>query len=141
MIFLNSLPKPTWRTTAILGFGVAASIIIRISGLIIDFIFVLFLLWMFLFIRQKNKFSISKDIAKKVVVAMGSGYLLGIILWPSMINAPFTQPFEALKFLKNLPVTVRNLFEGHYLQSTEIPWYYLPKYFIISNPKIILLVV
>ncbi|MFN9983415.1 MAG: hypothetical protein ACK53Y_26040, partial [bacterium] len=55
------------------------------------------------------------------------------------INAPFTQPFEALAFLKNLPVTVKNLFEGKYLQSTEIPWYYLPKYFLISNPEVILI--
>lgn len=139
MVFLDSLPKPSWRTTALLAAGVAASVIIRISGLMTDFIFVLFLLWEWYYL-YKNKITYSfKDIASKVFVAMGGGYLLGIIFWPSMINSPFSQPFKALEFLRNLPVTVRTLFEGKYLQSSDIPWYYLPKYFIISNPEIILI--
>ncbi|MFN9321884.1 MAG: hypothetical protein ACK58Q_14990, partial [Chitinophagales bacterium] len=138
-VFLDALPKPSWRKTILLGIGVAGSLLVRISGLISEFLFVIFLVWE-LYYLHKNKIAIDlKDIAKKVFIAFGVGYFAGIILWPAMINAPFTQPFEALAFLKNLPVTVKNLFEGKYLQSTEIPWYYLPKYFLISNPEVILI--
>lgn len=138
-VFLDALPKPCWRKTCLLGLGVAGSLLVRISGLISEFLFVIFLVWE-LYYLNKNKIRIDlKDIAKKVFIAFGVGYFVGIMFWPAMINAPLTQPFEALAFLKNLPVTVKNLFEGKYLQSTEIPWYYLPKYFLISNPEIILI--
>jgi tetratricopeptide (TPR) repeat protein len=138
-VFLDSLPKPSWRNTILLGIGVAGSLLVRISGLISEFLFVIFLVWE-LYHLHKNKITIDlKDIAKKVFLAFSVGYFAGIVLWPAMINAPLTQPFEALAFLKNLPVTVKNLFEGKYLQSTEIPWYYLPKYFLISNPEVILI--
>ena len=138
-VFLDALPKPSWRKTILLGIGVAGSLLVRISGLISEFLFVIFLVWELYFLH-KNKIAIDlKDLAKKVFIAFGVGYFVGILLWPAMINAPFTQPFEALAFLKNLPVTVKNLFEGKYLQSTEIPWYYLPKYFLISNPEVILI--
>lgn len=138
-VFLDSLPKPSWRKTFILGLGVAGSLLVRISGLISEFLFVLFLIWELYSLHKDNILFDFKDIVKKVFIAFGLGYIAGILFWPSMINAPFTQPFEALSFLKNLPVTVKNLFEGKYLQSTEIPWYYLPKYFLISNPEIILI--
>lgn len=138
-VFLDSLPKPSWKKTLILLAGISISLLIRVSGLITDFLFVIFLCYE-LYILYKNKIDFDiKDVVKKIVVAMGGGYVLGIFFWPAMINNPIMQPFEALAFLKNLPVTVKNLFEGKYLQSTEIPWYYLPKYFLISNPEIILL--
>lgn len=137
-VFFDSLPKPSWKKTILLALGIAISLLIRISGLISCFLFVIFLLFE-LYILYKNKEEIDfKDVFKKLMFAGIVGYILGILLWPAMINNPIQQPFEALAFLKNLPVTVKNLFEGKYLQSTDIPWYYLPKYFLISNPEVIL---
>jgi Flp pilus assembly protein TadD len=138
-VFLDSLPKPSWKKTIFLMIGIACSLLIRISGLISEFLFVFFLAWELFQIRKKQVEVDFKDLIKKLAFAFGIGYFIGILFWPAMINNPIFQPFEALAFLKNLPVTIKNLFEGSYLQSTEIPWYYLPKYFLISNPEITLL--
>lgn len=139
IVFLDALPKPSWRKTIFLMIGIAVSLLIRISGLMTDFFFTVFLVYELYKIRKIGEIIDIKDLLKKLGVAYTGGYFLGILFWPAMINAPFSQPFDTLNFLRNLPVTVRTLFEGKYLSSAEVPWYYLPKYFLISNPEVILL--
>ena len=53
--------------------------------------------------------------------------------------APFTFPFEALSVFSKFPVTIKTLFDGRWIQSTELPFYYLFKYILISNPEVSLL--
>lgn len=137
-VFYDNLTQLNWKTTAILAFGIAASIFVRISGLISVFIFGLFLLVELNKLR-KNKIAVDyKKVFLHVFAAGFAGYFIGILFWPAMLNSPISQPITALNFLKSLPVTVRNLFEGAYIPSSDIPWYYLPKYFLITNPEIIL---
>jgi tetratricopeptide (TPR) repeat protein len=137
-VFYDHLKKLSWKPTFILALGIAASIFVRISGLISVFIFGLFLLLEVYRLYKAKETPDYKKIFIHVVAAGIGGYIIGIIFWPSMLNSPLTQPITALNFLKNLPVSVKNLFEGEYLQSVDIPWYYLPKYFLITNPEIIL---
>lgn len=140
MIFLDALPRPSWRKTFLLMSGIAVSLFIRISGLMTDFLFTLFLAYEIYLLYRKNTSDIDfKDLAKKLATSYIGGYFIGILFWPAMLNSPISQPFDTLNFLKNLPVTVRTLFDGKYISSSEVPWYYLPKYFLIANPEVILL--
>jgi Flp pilus assembly protein TadD len=100
------------------------------------FYFVIFLIIEYVSLLKSNSTIDIKNTIKKISIAGILGYFVSIFFWPSMMNAPITQPFDALKMLKQYPVLIKTLWEGTYMQSNEIPWYYNLKYFLISNPEI-----
>jgi len=138
MCFLDSLPKPTRKSYVMLFLGFMSTMLVRVSGLMAVFYFGLFFLLELKMLKDQHIEVDYKDVFKKIIIAGLAGYFISIFFWPSMMHAPLTQPLDALKMLSQYPVTLRNLWEGAYIQSNTIPWYYLPKYFLISNPEITL---
>jgi tetratricopeptide (TPR) repeat protein len=69
------------------------------------------------------------------------GYFLGILFWPAGISSCFKKPFESLTTLSAFPVSIKTMFEGEWIWSNNVPWYYIPKYILISSPEIVLVLV
>lgn len=139
MYFFDNLPNPSKKSYFVLFLGFLSTMLVRVSGLLSVFYFFIFGAWE-LYILKKNGSNINyKKILKNVSFSGILGYFVSIFLWPSMMNNPVFQPLDALKMLSQYPVIIRNLFEGHYIQSNTIPWYYNLKYFVISNPEITLI--
>ena len=65
------------------------------------------------------------------------GYLMGLLLWPYGIEAPFKNPISALSDMTNFAVSLRQIFEGKQVWSDNVPWYYLSKYILITVPIIV----
>jgi tetratricopeptide (TPR) repeat protein len=72
------------------------------------------------------------------VVVVG-GYFLALLFWPFGLVNPVGNPLQALTEFSNFSVSIRQLFEGVNTPSNELPWYYLPKYILITNPIFALL--
>lgn len=140
--FLKEFPAPSWKTAIGLLAGIAISINIRIGGILL----MLYLL-MFVSLFSVYHAAIKKDLnfdkaavsklAIKLTCIILLGYFLGLLFWPFGLIDPIENPLAALSRFSKYPAKINQLFEGEQIRSHKLPWYYLPKYLLISNPLIV----
>jgi hypothetical protein len=65
------------------------------------------------------------------------GYFSGLLLWPFALQNVFQNPLESLQVMEHYKVSIRQIFEGEWLWSTQLPRYYLAKWLAISTPEYI----
>jgi hypothetical protein len=141
--FLKSLPKPRWRDTWLLGLAVAFTNSIRIGGLVLLAYFGLFLIVWFLLQNTEIKNSLKKTalwrpLILKIGVVFLAGYFLSLVFWPYGLMNPLRNPLQALSVMEHYKVSIKQTFEGVQVWSTNLPWYYLPKWMVISIPEIVI---
>ncbi|MCS6933957.1 MAG: tetratricopeptide repeat protein [Chitinophagales bacterium] len=144
--FLKALPRPSWKTTLALGAAIALAMGIRIGGLLL---IPYLLLFFALSTVQRFGFGVFFNTSefrenvwpglRMVLIASVIGYFGSLILWPYGLVNPLTGPFTALSVAAKFPVQIRILFDGAQINSTEVPWYYEPKWLLISTPLVILI--
>jgi len=133
--------KPTKRTMALLVLSIAASIGIRAGGILIICYLVLFVMAYFIhqyYLTRKIDVMDIKSRLLQIGIISVSGYFLGLILWPYALNNPIINPWKSYQVMVHFPVTLQQIFDGGYLWSDSLPWYYLPKYMVITIPVIVL---
>jgi tetratricopeptide (TPR) repeat protein len=139
---LKGLPRIKVSTIIFLTVGIAATISIRIGGLIA--VPYLFLFFGFYYIVKKDFYTKAgfvtalKQSLLMVVICI-AGYLLGLIFWPYALEAPLKNPFEALKEMTNFNAGPNQLFEGIIAHPKNLPWYYAVKNLLIKSPIIVFL--
>lgn len=141
---LANLPKPSWADIFKLAIAVGLCISVRIGGVLIIFYLGLFgFLYIYLNKEIKNEIfndkKIQSDLLKKILSFGFIAYFVGILFWPSALVSPISFPIEALSLFSKYPVTIKTLFEGKWIPSTELPNYYLFKYIFITNPEVVLI--
>ncbi|MES2619228.1 MAG: tetratricopeptide repeat protein [Bacteroidota bacterium] len=139
--FLKQLPKPSLKTAIGLGLSIGLAMGIRIGGLLLipyTFLFYGLAMWSIYGLGGLLDLSSFKGRVwpsfKLVLFATVLGYFSSLIFWPYGLVSPFSHPFEALNVAEKFPVNIKILFEGKHIQSTEVPWYYIPKWLLISTP-------
>ncbi|MCY1720838.1 phospholipid carrier-dependent glycosyltransferase [Prolixibacteraceae bacterium Z1-6] len=138
--FLIELPKRKVSTLIFLGFGIAASISIRIGGLIL--IPYIFLFTGLHYITKKSFYTKMgfNHAFKTILILTGVsiiGYGGGLLLWPYALEGPLKNPIDSLQQMTNFEVGLNQLFEGEIQLSQNISWYYGIKYIFIKSPLII----
>ncbi len=134
--FIKELPKPSMKTMALIAMGMAASIGTRPGGLLLIGYFFLFTLfaWFDSSILKKQKINPLYMTASILGIAL-LGYLGGLVFWPYGQLNPIVNPLLALKQMTQFSFwNGRVLFEGALIPATQLPWYYLPKWILISSP-------
>jgi hypothetical protein len=77
--------------------------------------------------------------AGRLVTVTLATLVLGTVVWPWAQAAPLTRPIEALLFFSNFPWTGTHvLFDGRDYNPAELPWQYVPWWFLISTPPVVL---
>jgi hypothetical protein len=71
---------------------------------------------------------------KYVLLASVLGFVLGMLFWPYGLISPISHTLETLGVSAKFPATINMLFNGQKIVSTEIPWYYIPKWIYITTP-------
>ena len=138
--FINELPKPKWSTAILLGLAIAFTCSVRIGGLIL---FGYFGLAMAAYIilkpfLLKQIFSTKLCLVRllgQILSILLIGYFAGLLFWPFALQNVFQHPFESLQVMEHYKVSIRQIFEGKWLWSTQLPWYYLPRWLLISTPE------
>lgn len=135
---------PTVKWTDFIGFivAVALAINIRVGGLLlIPYLAVaLGIQYMLVWKTSFGLFSSEmKAIAWKSILASVIAYFLGLIFWPFALQAPLSNPFIALSEMSNFSTNIRMLFDDAHIVSSQVPWYYIPKYIFISAPVVVVL--
>ncbi|MEZ5038293.1 MAG: glycosyltransferase [Saprospiraceae bacterium] len=141
--FVKELPRPGARTILLLTLGIAASINVRVGGILLIaylgfFVGLRFLLLPSLRKELWNGRTILRILVLMLLVAIG-GYFGGLAYWPYGWQSPIAHPLKALGEMSNFSASIRMLFEGKHLWSDELPWYYIPKWISIASPVYILI--
>ena len=74
----------------------------------------------------------------RVSLVIVAGLLVGSVFWPWAQAEPFTRPFEALSKAGAYDWAGQLLFKGRLLHPEELPWSYLPTWFLITTPPVVL---
>ena len=142
--FVKELPKPRWSTTIWLGLAIAFTCSVRIGGLII---FAYLGLAIIAYIIPKPfllKHIVSTKLCLvrllgRILVIVIIGYFAGLLFWPFALQDIFKNPLESLSVMEHYSVSIRQVFEGKVMWSTQLPWYYLLKWLMISIPEFVIL--
>ncbi len=134
--------KPSKRTIALLILSIAASIGIRAGGILL-----VIYVWFFTFLYYLHRYFTGSKIETKelfsrlklLIFVSVVGYFLGLLLWPYALTNPFLKPWQSYQIMTNFPTTLRQIFNGGYYWSDYLPWFYLPKYLLITIPLAVLL--
>jgi hypothetical protein len=87
--------------------------------------------------RRVDSKAVAESVAR-VGVVMVAGLLLSTVFWPWAQAAPFTRALDALSRAAEYPWSGRLLFGGQEIVATDVPWSYLPTWFLISTPPVVL---
>ncbi|NQU51265.1 MAG: hypothetical protein HQ522_01875 [Bacteroidetes bacterium] len=142
--FVNELPKPRWTTAVWLGLTIAFTCSVRIGGLILfaylGLAFIAFILLKPFFLKYivTTKLCFVRLLGLGLVIAC-IGYFVGLLFWPFALQNIFQNPLDSLSMMEHYKVSIRQVFNGEMIWSTQLPWYYLLKWFIISTPEFIIL--
>ena len=138
---IEGLPKPRFRYVLFLILGIALAISIRIGGAVLIF-YLLFFTGLYLlsyFLKERALVTlpvVSRSFLVVILVSVG-GYLMGLLFWPYALENPVKNPVTAFRVMASFPTTLRQIFEGEYIWSDQLPWYYLLKYMLITIPTLV----
>jgi hypothetical protein len=145
MRFFEQFPDVKKKTAVCLALSVALAISIRIGGVILFGYFGVFGLAYLAnryFACRKRNLEEAAGLLKRLALRLllyafaicVAGYFAGLILWPYALISPFAHPLEAFKEMSSFSLSLSQLFEGQYSMSIDLPWYYTPKYILITTP-------
>jgi len=144
ILFINELPRPRWSTVILLGLAIAFTCSVRIGGLILfayaGLAIIAFLLLKPFLLKHivSTKLCLVRLLGQGLVIIV-IGYFVGLLFWPFALQDVFQHPLESLRVMEHYKVSIRQVFRGELFWSTQLPWFYLPKWILISTPEFIIL--
>ena len=136
--FLDELPKRKLSTMIMLALSIAFAIDVRVGGLIVIAYFALFGIVYYIW---KYK-TLKKEFRKAFLWSLGIvfvGYFLSVLFWPYALISPIDNPISTLKGMTNFSASLRQIFEGQAQWSDVLPWYYTPKFILMTIPMVVIL--
>lgn len=141
--FLKNIEKKKWQHIVAVGLASAACISVRVGGLILFAYLLLFVvLYYFVTTRSIQRFSkegltLIRYYFFSILGIVAIGYMVGIMFWPFALEAPLTNPLEALRVMTNYKVFIRQLYNGEMIWSSSLPATYISKYMLITIPGVV----
>lgn len=139
--FLHGLPRPDWKMSLGLMCSLAFALSIRIGGILLIAFMFLYLVLLFLKGKEQRKVLIQHipDWGRKLVLVLGGAFLITILAWPFVLRDPLHNLPAAINIARNFPQKIPLAFEGEYIDSLQLPWYFLPKHMGITIPVLLVL--
>ncbi|MCL2413618.1 MAG: tetratricopeptide repeat protein, partial [Bacteroidales bacterium] len=153
--FFRQFPKVKKITIVFLVLSIALAISVRIGGILLFGYFGLFGLLFFIkeildYKKQHKKITLKKATEHKFKTifkplffyGLGicvAGYFLGLILWPYALQAPIRNPIAAFQLMSDFNVNIRQVWAGERVWSNLLPWYYTPKFILMTTPFVVIL--
>ncbi len=89
--------------------------------------------------RWKNLFMSAGHVGIRIVLPVAIiSYIVMLLCWPWAQENPILNPLRALSEFSNFPQDVEVLLDGTIYRSTQLPWYYVPLYFAVQLPELLL---
>lgn len=120
--------------------SIAFSVSIRAGGILLVF-YLLLAAFLYYSLAYVNKKKVCADQVLRTVflllIISAAGYLAGLLLWPYALQNPIVNPWKSYQVMTHFPTTIQQIFEGKFIWSDHHPWYYLPKYMLITIPLVV----
>ncbi|MBR4786474.1 MAG: tetratricopeptide repeat protein [Bacteroidales bacterium] len=136
---IKEYPKPRISTSIKLAVFAALAIVSRFAGYLIFAYLVLFLIIYHIMMKKKTDPAKErfKTVGRYVIFVAAIGLVtfgLTIALWPYIMSSPIQTTMKIFHGMSQYDIAIRQLFEGTLQWSDRLPWYYTPKYILISIP-------
>ncbi len=138
------LPNVPWKYIFQLSLAIAFLVSVRVGGLIIFLYLLLFFILWLIVNRDQSPFSFNsrKALLRLFLQAFALvviAYFGGLLFWPYALINPITHPLESLSLMEHYSISIRQLFQGSWFWSTNLPDKYLFTWMLISIPELVLL--
>lgn len=143
--FIRSLPKLNRSAAIWVALGIASAYSLRMGGgILLTGYLMVFTALIYMWRRPVSKWfsgrelSLAGNMGFTALVVAFIGYVIGLLTWPFGLESPLKHTLEVIDATSNIGVSLRQTFEGEELFSTQMPWYYVPKYMLITIPSLVL---
>ena len=138
LLWLKQAPRFNPLTLAMLALSIALAVSNRIGGLIVvGYMGLWGLLWLLRYGKHVGSATIGKVIVAAALTSM-IGFFGGLLLWPYAMQNPIHNSLESFRLMSQFNISLRQLFEGEMLMSSQLPWYYTPKFMLLTIPVAVL---
>ena len=141
---IKEYPNPKISTSIKLAVFAALAVVSRFAGYLLFAYLVLFLIIYHIVCNKKE--SLSKDNLKTVgrytifVAAIAvATFGLSIVLWPYIMSSPLKTTHKIITEMSQYGISIRQVFEGTMQWSDMLPWYYTPKFILMTIPIAVIL--
>ena len=121
--------------------SIAFSLSIRPGGLLLIcyliFFLVLFFVYKYLNYNLFDSLQFRRMLIRTFAISI-SAWFFSLILWPYAQLNPIFNIWKSYEVMRQFPTTLMQLFEGKMEWSDFMPWYYLPKYMLITIPFVVI---
>jgi tetratricopeptide (TPR) repeat protein len=135
-----TLPIIPVRTILLCGLAIGFTLGIKVGGAIL--VFYLTLVGGFWLYHTWRETDLSAGPLKNAVFRLSLicavAYGLMLLAWPWAQLDPLLRPWKALTVFSNYSFVVPVFFEGEYIPSNRIPWYYTLKWLVLTLPEVVL---
>ncbi|MFZ5801788.1 MAG: glycosyltransferase family 39 protein [Candidatus Omnitrophota bacterium] len=134
---LRSFPKISWKDAIGFSLGTGLAIGTRIGGFLPIFYLVLFCGILSLKTLWKPHVDFRELTRPWIAIGLISlaGFGIGLLFWPYGQLNPWVNPLLALGKMSKFDYwSGEILFEGKFFKEGTLPWYYIPKWILISAP-------
>ncbi len=136
LLIHRAFERDTVRAFLLCGVGVAVLINLRVMGVM--------LLIAVVGMRGLDLLYATSREERKHVLKTGGAFILTSVLvlyaiWPYLWKDPFGRLVEAITIASRYPNEVTKLFKGTFINSFDLPWEYIPTWFLITTPWVTLL--
>lgn len=136
--FLEQLPKIKITTAIMLALSIAFATSIRVGGLLMIAYFGLFAIIYYIYKKEELKPVFFKTLLWSLGICVVA-YVLTVLTWPYAIEGPVKNVYDAFTNMSKFEISIKQIFEGKMQFSTSLPWYYSPKYMLITTPIVVLI--
>lgn len=139
VLLIKDAPKFNPLTLFMLALSLALAVSNRIGGLIaVGYMGLWGLLWLVRYRKMLDGKTITKAIIAALLVCL-TGFFCGLRLWPYALQDPIHNSIESFKLMSQFDVQLRQLFEGTMMMSSNLPWYYTPKFMLMTIPLAVMI--
>ncbi len=138
--FLQEFPKIKWKTAILFALSIAFATSVRFAGILIIAYFGLFGLILYLqrnwkkgLLKKEGKAEFGKLLLWGCGISI-VGIFLTILLWPFLLRAPIANFKDTFENMSSFATAIRQVFEGALQWSDVLPWYYTPKFILMTIP-------
>ena len=131
---LKSFERFDYRSIFFFSLFSAFATNVRIMGLLIFFLYLVFLF----FITLENKHFYKKNVFKFFIL-ITSFPLIMLIFWPFLWESPITNLLYTIKSFANYNMSFEILYLGEYYNIKNLPWHYIPVWIFATTPIIFLI--
>lgn len=130
-----------WSRVAFLILTFIIAIDTRVGGVILIFFLMLFAGIYFAYSLMVDRQPLRSTVRPAVLIGVVSvaSYFGASLFWPFALQDPLRNPIRCLNIFKYYTTLDSfELFEGHRIHYYEIPWYFIPKWFYLTFPPVVL---